>query len=200
MKNTTKKLLSAVILTALILPTASFANYWNWNNWNFQENHRNFNLKEFKEKIKENRQKRKEFIENAPSEIKEIHEKRKNWEEISKEEKEKMKAFFKENWINKKLRKSKKRLFRNMSIEEISQKINSNENLTDEQKEKRIWRVIKMKERMAERKAKVEEVIKTAPSEIKAIYEKKKNWEKITKEERNKIRTYFKENIVKTQN
>lgn len=200
MKNTTKKLLSAVILTALILPTSSFANYWNWNNWNFQENHRNFNLKEFKEKIKENRQKRKEFIENAPSEIKEIHEKRKNWEEISEEEKEKMKAFFKENWINKKLRKSKKRLFRNMSIEEISQKINSNENLTDEQKEKRIWRVIKMKERMAERKAKVEEVIKTAPSEIKAIYEKKKNWEKITKEERNKIRTYFKENIVKTQN
>lgn len=200
MKNTTKKLLSAVILTALILPTASFANYWNWNNWNFQENHRNFNLKEFKEKIRENREKRKEFIENAPSEIKKIHEKRKNWEEISEEEKEKMKAFFKENWINKKLRKSKKRLFRNMSIEEISQKINSNENLTDEQKEKRIWRVIKMKERMAERKAKVEEVIKTAPSEIKAIYEKKKNWEKITKEERNKIRTYFKENIVKTQN
>jgi len=109
------------------------------------------------------------LIENASDEIKEIHEKRKAWEEVSDDEKETMKEFFEANWIEKPERKwwknmewkkaswkfldkSKKERREKFSSEDRIEQVNSNEDLTDEEKEERIAKIQEREEKMAEKK------------------------------------------------
>ena len=248
MKNSTKTLLSAVVLTAIIVPTATFASYWEMKEWKWErwENRysqmqdsweRNFHKWDFKDltleeriekinsneklsdelktkiikKITEANEKRSErkaeiesLFENASDEIKAIHEKRKAWEEISDDEKEVIKAFFKENWIeapHKKWKKwhgkkGKRWEFKNLTLEEKIEKINSNEKLSDEQKTERVEKVTVMEEKRSERKAEIESLFENASDEIKAIHEKRKAWEEISDDEKEVIKAFFKENWI----
>jgi hypothetical protein len=60
-------------------------------------------------------------------------------------------------------------------LEEKIEKVNSNEEFSDEQKEERIIKIKEHEEKRNERKLKIDSIINSANDEIKAIHNKRKN-------------------------
>lgn len=141
------------------------------------------------QEMEERKSKIESLIQNASDEVKAIHEKRKAWEEISDDEKEVMKEFFEKNWIEKPKRwdrhekkwwknmdwkkdswkffdKSKKEKRERMTSEEVIEKINADENLTDEEKAERIKKVNEREEKMAQKKAERVETLNTIKESV----------------------------------
>ena len=93
-------------------------------------------------------------------------------------------------------RNSNKWDFQKMTVEERIEKINSNENLTDERKSEIIKKVTA---RIAEREEKIAKMIsllETAPNEIKAIHEKKIAWKKILDDEKALVKAFMEKNWI----
>jgi len=93
-------------------------------------------------------------------------------------------------------RNSNKWDFQKMTVEERVEKINSNENLTDERKAEIIKKITARMAEREERRAKMTSLLKTAPDEIKAIYEKKVAWEEISDNEKALVRAFMEKNWI----
>lgn len=170
MKKTTK-ILSASLIVAFATPMFALADFER--NW---EKRWTFDRTEMMAEMEERKAKFHSLIENASDEVKEIHEKRKAWEEISDDEKEVMKKFAEENWMKMKkdwkkfdrkwwkniewkeaawkfFEKSKKERREKITVEERIEKVDSDEDLTDEEKAEKISKIKEREKKMAEKKA-----------------------------------------------